>query len=151
MLEEVFLKENLPYTIFSGVQFFARMEIKDALSYLRLIVLPGRSVVFAGGKTCPSATSAGGGCKHCRTTPRSRTARCMTRSCTSWDEPLFRGTKASELIDLVERYAGVERDIPVSELLSKILDESGYEAMRRTEGAQNGWTTLPSSNRPSTS
>ncbi|NLN86851.1 MAG: UvrD-helicase domain-containing protein, partial [Syntrophomonadaceae bacterium] len=37
-LEEVFLKADLPYRIYSGVQFFSRMEIKDALSYLRLIV-----------------------------------------------------------------------------------------------------------------
>ena len=37
-LEEVFLQKELPYTIYSGVQFFGRMEIKDALSYLRLIV-----------------------------------------------------------------------------------------------------------------
>ena len=36
-LEELFLKEKLPYTIYSGVQFFDRMEIKDALSYLRML------------------------------------------------------------------------------------------------------------------
>lgn len=36
-LEEVFLKEELPYTIYSGIQFYGRMEIKDVLSYLRLI------------------------------------------------------------------------------------------------------------------
>ena len=36
-LEEVFLKEKLPYAIYSGVQFFDRMEIKDALSYLRML------------------------------------------------------------------------------------------------------------------
>ncbi|MBT7122688.1 MAG: UvrD-helicase domain-containing protein, partial [Clostridia bacterium] len=37
VLEDVFLKEQLPYTIYSGVQFFGRKEIKDTLSYLRLI------------------------------------------------------------------------------------------------------------------
>lgn len=36
-IEEIFLKEKIPYTIYSGVQFFGRMEIKDALSYLRMI------------------------------------------------------------------------------------------------------------------
>lgn len=36
-VEEVLLKEKIPYTIYSGVQFFARAEIKDALSYLRMI------------------------------------------------------------------------------------------------------------------
>ena len=36
-LEEVFRKRELPYTIYSGAQFFDRKEIKDALSYLRMI------------------------------------------------------------------------------------------------------------------
>ena len=36
-IEEVFQKRKLPYCIYSGVQFFSRMEIKDALSYLRMI------------------------------------------------------------------------------------------------------------------
>ena len=35
-LEEVFIKEKIPYVIYSGIQFFGRMEIKDALSYLRM-------------------------------------------------------------------------------------------------------------------
>ena len=35
--EEEMIKEKMPYMIYSGVQFFERMEIKDALSYLRLI------------------------------------------------------------------------------------------------------------------
>ena len=30
-------KAEIPYTIYSGVQFFGRVEIKDALSYLRMI------------------------------------------------------------------------------------------------------------------
>lgn len=37
IVEEVFLREKIPYAIYSGVQFFNRMEIKDALAYLRLI------------------------------------------------------------------------------------------------------------------
>ncbi|MBR5489167.1 MAG: UvrD-helicase domain-containing protein, partial [Firmicutes bacterium] len=36
-VEESLLREKIPYTIYSGVKFFGRMEIKDALSYLRLI------------------------------------------------------------------------------------------------------------------
>jgi DNA helicase-2/ATP-dependent DNA helicase PcrA len=36
-VEEALLREKIPYTIYSGVQFFGRMEIKDALSYLRMI------------------------------------------------------------------------------------------------------------------
>ena len=37
-VEDVFIKAHIPYTIYSGVQFFERTEIKDALAYLRMIV-----------------------------------------------------------------------------------------------------------------
>ena len=36
-VEEVFSREKIPYTIYSGVQFFGRLEIKDALAYLRVV------------------------------------------------------------------------------------------------------------------
>ena len=90
-LEEVFLKEKLPYTIYSGVQFFDRMEIKDALSE----------------------------------------ALRRTR-----EDEIFRGTKAGQYISLIEYYTTLADTRPVSELLAAILNESGYEAMLRTEGSQ---------------
>ena len=37
VLEEALLHERLPYRIYGGLRFFERQEIKDALSYLRLI------------------------------------------------------------------------------------------------------------------
>lgn len=39
-LEEVFLKSGIPYKLFGGVQFYERKEIKDVLSYLRLLQNP---------------------------------------------------------------------------------------------------------------
>ena len=38
VLEEVFMQEGIPYRIVRGVKFYERAEIKDILSYLRLIV-----------------------------------------------------------------------------------------------------------------
>ncbi len=37
-IEQALIKENIPYAIFGGVRFFERKEIKDVLSFLRLIV-----------------------------------------------------------------------------------------------------------------
>ena len=38
-------------------------------------------------------------------------------------------------MELIESYAGYEQR-PISEVLSQVLDESGYEKALRTEGAQ---------------
>ena len=37
VLEETFMKSNLPYTMFGGQKFYDRKEIKDLLSYLRVV------------------------------------------------------------------------------------------------------------------
>lgn len=39
-VEEAFLHESIPYKIYGAVSFYARKEIKDILSYLRLIANP---------------------------------------------------------------------------------------------------------------
>ena len=38
-IEQTFIREKIPYVIWGGVRFFERKEIKDALSYLRLVAL----------------------------------------------------------------------------------------------------------------
>ncbi len=40
VLEEVLLRANIPYTIVGGIRFYERKEIKDLLSFLRLIANP---------------------------------------------------------------------------------------------------------------
>ena len=40
VIEEVFLRHGLPHRIIGGVKFYARKEIKDILSYLRVIQNP---------------------------------------------------------------------------------------------------------------
>ncbi|MFH0937244.1 MAG: UvrD-helicase domain-containing protein [Candidatus Daviesbacteria bacterium] len=46
-LEEVFLKISLPYVLVGGIRFYERKEIKDMLSYLRLLSHPNDSISLA--------------------------------------------------------------------------------------------------------
>ncbi len=45
-LEEMFIRRRLPYQIVGGIRFYERKEIKDALSYFRLIQNPYDSISF---------------------------------------------------------------------------------------------------------
>lgn len=38
VIEEAFLHQGIPYVLVGGVRFYERMEIKDVLSYLRLLI-----------------------------------------------------------------------------------------------------------------
>lgn len=134
-IEEVFLKEEIPYTLYSGIQFFGRMEIKDALSYLRMIAykddlsflrianVPKRNLGERRMKFLQEYAAA----NHCSLYEALRQ---------TLEQEIFKGTKAAQFIQLIEAFAADYAQRPISELLSSILDESGYEKMLRTEGNQ---------------
>ncbi len=135
-IEDVFLKEEVPYTIYSGIQFFARTEIKDALAYLRMIAYQD-DLSFARIVNVPR-----------RNVGKRRMSFLQEyadrNSCTLYqalqmtiEDEIFRGTKAKQFIDLIESFRNSCDGIPVSEILARILDRSGYEKMLRTEGAQD--------------
>jgi DNA helicase II / ATP-dependent DNA helicase PcrA len=44
VFEEVFIRAGLPYRVVGGVRFYERREVRDLLSYLRLIANPGDEV-----------------------------------------------------------------------------------------------------------
>lgn len=43
-IEDVLLRHNIPYTVVGGLRFYDRKEIKDAISYLKVIANPADSV-----------------------------------------------------------------------------------------------------------
>jgi len=45
-LEEAFIRARIPYQIVRGMEFYARKEIRDLLSYLKLIVNPADDIAF---------------------------------------------------------------------------------------------------------
>ncbi|WP_125115057.1 ATP-dependent helicase [Agathobaculum sp. Marseille-P7918] len=134
-VEEVLLREKIPYTIYSGVPFFGRMEIKDALSYLRMIVYQD-DLSFRRVANVPK-----------RNLGKRRMAFLQEyaeqHGCTLYralqdnvEEPLFKGTRARQFLSLIQSFAQDSAGRPVSEVLSALLNASGYEAMLRTEGSQ---------------
>ena len=135
VLEEVFLEEQVPYMIFSGVQFFGRMEIKDALSYLRLVVYQD-DLSFMRVVNVPKRNIGQRRMKFLQDYAAENSCSLYSALCRTMDDDVFKNTKAKRFVQLVERFSALYQEMPVSELLTKLLDESGYEAMRRTEGSQ---------------
>ena len=40
VIEEAFVRRQIPYQVIRGVEFYARKEIRDILSYLKVMVNP---------------------------------------------------------------------------------------------------------------
>ncbi len=135
-IEEAFIRKKIPYTIYSGVQFFARMEIKDALSYLRMISMkddlsfrricnkPKRNIGEKRIAFLEQKAAASG--KSLYDTLRE-----------NLDDPLFQGTGAADFVALVGEFADSYEGQQISDLFSALMNRSGYEEMLRTEGAQD--------------
>lgn len=135
-IEEGLMRAEIPYTIYSGVQFFDRMEIKDALSYLRLIAYRD-DLSFMRIVNTPKRNI---GEKRMRFLKEYAAANgCLLYDALvkSIDEPMFANTQARRFVKLIERFSSIYHTMPASELLSAVLNESGYEEALRTEGAQD--------------
>ena len=135
-LEETLLQKEIPYTIYSGVQFFDRAEIKDALSYLRMIAFRD-DLSFTRIVNRPKRNIGLSRMNRLRAYAEENKCTLFTALERLCEDELFRGTKARKFIGLIERFSAAANGMPVSELLTAILDESGYEAMLRTEGASD--------------
>ena len=135
-IEEGLMRAEIPYTVYSGVQFFDRMEIKDALSYLRLIAYRD-DLSFMRIVNTPKRNI---GEKRMRFLKEYAAANgCLLYDALvkSIDEPMFANTQARRFVKLIERLSSICHTMPASELLSAVLNESGYEEALRTEGAQD--------------
>lgn len=134
-VEEALLKADIPYSLFSGVPFFGRSEIKDALCYLRLIAV-GDDLAFLRVANVPKRNLGQRRMAYLR-------QYCDEHGCTmlqaleaTCENDIFKRTKAKQLLSLVHGFRRSVEGRSVSEVLSALLDESGYEQMLRTEGSQ---------------
>lgn len=134
-VETAFLAAKIPYVIYSGVQFYQRAEIRDALSYLRLIAYRD-DLSFRRVANLPR-----------RNLGKRRMAfleeYAAQEGCSLWqaladnlDAPILRGTGARRFVALIGKWSAAAEGRAVSDVLAAVLNESGYEAMLRTEGSQ---------------
>lgn len=134
--EEELRKNKIPYTIFGGVKFFERKEVKDLLAYLRVLVNPqdslnlkrilnvpprglGSKAVehlenFASEHECPLYESLGRISENSNMTPMAR-------------------TRIAEFYRMMESFKKEEGDLKVAALLKKMMEETGYREMLEKE------------------
>ncbi len=134
-VESALLKNKIPYIIYSGTQFYERMEIKDAHAYLRMTAYRD-DLSFLRIANVPK-----------RNLGKSRMAflqqYAVENQCTLYealkrnlDNDKLKGAKGGQFVELIDKFSAGYENRPVSELLSDILNESGYEKKLRTEGSQ---------------
>ena len=126
---------EIPFTIYSGVQFYDRAEVKDALSYLRMAVSQD-DLSFLRVVNSPKRNMGQRRIAFLQAYAAEHGTTLYTALRRTLDDEIFRGTKAAGFVALIERFTALTGTLTVSELLSGLLDASGYELALRTEGSQ---------------
>ncbi len=133
-LEEVFLKKEIPYILYSGVQFYNRAEIKDVLSYLRLIAFRD-DLSFARVVNRPKRNIGEQRMRFLREYSEVHGTSLWESFRQTVEEPIFRRTEAKAFLELIENFQHRFEDMTISELLAEVMEKSGYEHALRTEGS----------------
>ncbi len=134
-IEEVLQKEEIPYTLYGGVGFFDRAEVKDALSYLRMIAYED-DLSFRRICNVPKRNLGERRLRFLEEHAASEGLSLYQTLKKYITHDLFKGTGAEAFIELTDRFAASAPGQSISKLFSQLLNASGYEKMLRTEGAQ---------------
>lgn len=134
-LEESLIRNKIPYVLYSGVEFYKRKEIKDILCYLRMIY-SGDDISFL--RTVNEPRRGVG-----RTRIAALKEYASMNGCSLYDAllacletDLFRRSRAKEFVRLIEKYRAIYDGMDLTDLLSGLLNESGYEQMLRSTGEE---------------
>ena len=129
-IEQAFMQEQIPYTIWGGVRFFERKEIKDALSYLRLIALDD-DISFKRIANVPSRKI---GKQTMARIASIAVANHVSMFTALRDGPQdLRNGAANRFIEVITNAREVMKTMPISDLLNQVLEDSGILAMYRTD------------------
>jgi DNA helicase-2/ATP-dependent DNA helicase PcrA len=129
--EQALLDENVPYRIWGGVRFYDRMEVRDALAYLRMVAyqddlslsriinVPRRKI----GKTRLT---------YLRSCAEAEGTSLYAALLRHRSEEQFMNTGAEEFIDLIKEFRN--KSLQPSDLMQQLLEKSGYERYIRENG-----------------
>ncbi len=130
--EERFIQLGLPYRVIGGPRFYERMEIRDALAYLRVIAQPANDLAFERIVNVPKRGLGDATVQMLHDYARKRrislTEAAATLSSTDEMKPKPRFV-LRELMANFTRWREQSDKIPHNELAEIVLDESGYTEM----------------------
>ena len=134
-VEESLIRNKIPYVLYSGVEFYKRKEIKDVLCYLRMIY-SGDDISFL--RTVNEPRRGVGRTRIAALKEYAQLNRCSLYEAltANLETELFRRSRAREYVRLIEKYRAIYDGMDLTDLLSGILSESGYEEMLRACGEE---------------
>ncbi|MCA7015184.1 DNA helicase II [Dickeya dadantii] len=141
VLEEALLQQSLPYRIYGGMRFFERQEIKDALSYLRLMTNRNDDAAFERVVNTPTRGIGDRTLDVVRQTARDRQLTLWQSTRALLQEKVLAGRAAAALqrfLELVDALASDTADLPLHVQTDRVIRDSGLWSMYEQEKGEKG-------------
>lgn len=132
-MEQALLQKDIKYSIWNGTRFFERREIKDAISYLRLIAF-GDDLSFMRIVNVPSRKVGKVFIENLRSIDQSEDLSLYDSLKRNIDNKCFNKESVKKFISLIEKSRTLLKSFSVSDLLDYVLKESGLIDEIRNDG-----------------
>ena len=142
-IEEALLRANIPYRIYGGLRFYDRLEIKNAISYLRIIFNPHDNPAFERSVANPTRGVGAKTLAKIRSLANQHNISYIQASSKMIDENLISGRGANGLkkfLEIILGLCGKIDDISLSEIVGSILEQSGLIQFHEKEPGEKGKT-----------
>jgi len=141
VLEEAFLRQDLPYRIHGGQRFYERLEIKNALAYLRLLKNRNDDAAFERVVNTPTRGIGNKTMDDLRTFARDQGFSLHEAAVGALRAKVFPNRASGALqnfLDLLNHLQEQTADCELAELVQQVLQESGLREFHRMEKGERG-------------
>ncbi|HZP13111.1 MAG TPA: DNA helicase II [Nevskiaceae bacterium] len=137
VLEETLIRNRIPYRIYGGLRFFERMEIKDALAWLRLIANRGDDPAFERAVATPPRGIGATTLERLRAAARDKN---LSLFAAARADPNALGRSAGavwQFLDFIDKLAAELAGQPLSQMTERVIEATGLrEHYKKEKGEQ---------------
>lgn len=132
-IEQALLKHKIPYSVWGGVRFFERKEVKDVISYLRLVASDDDDLSFRRIVNLPARKFGDKSLKKLAEIAEAEGSSLMDTLRRHIDEPPFNKKPVYDFIRLIDDARDRATVMPVSDLTDWMMNISGLSDHYRTD------------------
>lgn len=132
-LEQSLMQKKIPYTVWGGVKFFERREIKDALAYMRLTVNHNDDISFRRIVNVPSRKFGAVTLEKLQSLADLEQASLFETLKNNLSDPPFNKAQIRDFVALIENCGSLIKDTTASDLTESLMQNSGMTDMLRTD------------------
>lgn len=128
VIEELLMRESVPYKVLSGLRFYDRKEIKDIIAYLRVVYNPNDDVSLARIINEPKRKIGNATLEKARNIAREKETSLYDVISHADDYPEFKTAikKLLSFSEIIQSLIKLKDTVTIEELTGRILNDTGY-------------------------